>query len=964
MRRILYFALLLISALYLSGQTFAPIPVISCGENERVIYDSENGAGFYEDNIYLVCYRVTFVNGNSTGRWEISLEMHQSRDGGSSYTRRVLSEYSGYEKDMYQIEKLEFAPTIYVDEDGAINIIYLDAETTKINLARSTNGGNSFTIAELEGVTAKSQVLPIITETGVYLAGSSTEHERLPLSSMMYVSLYEGSENDEYTDTDHVSFWGRDELSGIVYSNDNIWIQQGGGIGINGFPVFNGPVYCSGIIGDHNTGGPGSYTLPMQDIFLEGYQENCGSISFPSIAGEIRENGYLLEESSEHDILYVQMEGQLALLRYADWITERDTFKVYNSFPDAEHLEFPVGDSIWTNYIDVKELIWSEDTEVLIFDGHSFMVECDLWIEGVVGHNVTFGCADTVYITGDILYEDVIAGDSPDEGDFIFGLVSEERIIIKYKWQDWEGNIHADNCDGIYLYGCYAAIGEGNMDIYGDLNTHYEGCFTYEYQHPHGSTESFELEKMPGLTQYVQYPDFHKYIYPPSPYWSGDSGFQMHSGGPIYTNPFSTCGYPFEDPNYNLPNVHPYGTDLPWYNPVWPEEVNPGMGNRGTIYLYGGVHQYRRGFVHRSGSDCLNHPDEDEWDIEHWNYGGTHGPTGYGKQYNEDVRFNEEFYPIDYPQLVFTSMGHYPMLPHNILKLYSIDLATGEAEEILAYTEGESDIRLLDWCPQGDGFSLLCRGEDCFILDYEDNNFERIEVTDSLRVLDQIESINDEWFVKGQNQLWLINSAGEMEEINSLLPSILQDFTSTTHNLRHAVNPANRAYLIYEESEPGVLEYILGYDLINFDYYEFTEMSYLDCKYNADNVLLQILEEYPAEENMPDFYKSIYLAFDALNLDFLDVLASEVSIIPGLEIYPNPFNPVTNISFSVPEPGLVDIGIYNLKGQKVENLVAENYEPGSYKFVWDASQNSSGLYFVKYKHDSNSRFIKKITLLK
>ena len=959
MKRILFALFLLFSILYLYSQTFEPVAVISCEENERIIYDSENGAGFYENNVYLVCSRVTI-----NGWWEITLELYHSSDGGMSYTQQIIEEHFAQEKHLNLLKDLEFAPAIYIDEERMINIIYLDVETTKINLARSTNEGSTFTITELDGVTAKSQLLPIITDTGIYLAGSSLGYESLPLSSIMYVSLYEDSENDEYTINDHVKFWGLDVLTGMVFTNSDIWIQQCGGGNNGGFPTFLGEVYCAERIMDYNCGCPGVNSLPMDDIFYGGYEENCGTISFSPIASEIRENGITIEESSEHDILLVQMEGEIGMLRYADWVTERDTFTVYNSFPDEEHLQFPVGDSIWTNYIDMKELVWSEDTEFLIFDGHSFMVECDLWIEGVVGHDVTFGCADTVYIAGDILYEDVIAGESPDESEYVFGLVSEERIYIKYKWRDWDGNIHDDNCDDIYLYGSYAAIGDGDRDLYGNLNTHYEGCFTYEYQHPHGSTPGFELEVMPGEYWEVEYPDLHKFISPPSPYWSGDPDFFMHSNAPIPTNLFNTCGYPFEDPSYAEPNVAPYGTDLPWYNPVWPESANLGMGERGTINIFGGVHQYRRGYIHRSGTDCNNHPSETEWDIEHWQYGGTHGSTGYHKNYNEDIRLNEEYYPIDYPQLEFNSMGYYPMLTHNNIKLYSIDLEAGNAEEIMAFTEGESDIRVLDWCRQGTGFSLLCRGDECFIMDYDEGNYDLIAVSDSLNLLDQIESVNGQWMVKGNNQLWLVDSEGEMEEIDSPNNSYLQDFTSSSLNLRHCVCPVIRAYLIYAENEPGELEYINAYELENFDDYEFISRTFLECSYEEENVLVQILEEYPAEEGMPDFYKSIYFAYSDLPLAVLDLPSSEVSITPGLEVYPNPFNPVTNINFAVSEPGLVDICIYNLKGQKVENLLAENYEQGNYNITWDAGNCSSGIYFVKYKHNNKLKYIKKITLLK
>jgi hypothetical protein len=69
--------------------------------------------------------------------------------------------------------------------------------------------------------------------------------------------------------------------------------------------------------------------------------------------------------------------------------------------------------------------------------------------------------------------------------------------------------------------------------------------------------------------------------------------------------------------------------------------------------------------------------------------------------------------------------------------------------------------------------------------------------------------------------------------------------------------------------------------------------------------------------------------------------------------YPNPFNPTTNIEFSLPEQVHVTLEIYNLLGQRVTTLIAgEMYGPGRHKVVWNGrSQNgmlvSSGVYIYR-----------------
>lgn len=70
--------------------------------------------------------------------------------------------------------------------------------------------------------------------------------------------------------------------------------------------------------------------------------------------------------------------------------------------------------------------------------------------------------------------------------------------------------------------------------------------------------------------------------------------------------------------------------------------------------------------------------------------------------------------------------------------------------------------------------------------------------------------------------------------------------------------------------------------------------------------------------------------------------------------FPNPFNPVTTISYEVPEGGLVEIGVYNMLGRKVASLVYSHHTPGSYQVSWNASGQPSGVYLVRMEAGSFS----------
>ncbi|MBV6477582.1 MAG: hypothetical protein HGGPFJEG_00321 [Ignavibacteria bacterium] len=65
--------------------------------------------------------------------------------------------------------------------------------------------------------------------------------------------------------------------------------------------------------------------------------------------------------------------------------------------------------------------------------------------------------------------------------------------------------------------------------------------------------------------------------------------------------------------------------------------------------------------------------------------------------------------------------------------------------------------------------------------------------------------------------------------------------------------------------------------------------------------------------------------------------------------YPNPFNPVTNLEFGISKSGFVSLKIYDVLGKEVADLVNENLKPGTYKYNFDATNLTSGIYFYKIK---------------
>ena len=74
--------------------------------------------------------------------------------------------------------------------------------------------------------------------------------------------------------------------------------------------------------------------------------------------------------------------------------------------------------------------------------------------------------------------------------------------------------------------------------------------------------------------------------------------------------------------------------------------------------------------------------------------------------------------------------------------------------------------------------------------------------------------------------------------------------------------------------------------------------------------------------------------------------------------YPNPFNPTTTISFSLPNEQNIELTVFNIKGQKVKTLYSGTADKGNHTMIWEGKDMndksvSSGLYFYKLKTNNN-----------
>ena len=79
--------------------------------------------------------------------------------------------------------------------------------------------------------------------------------------------------------------------------------------------------------------------------------------------------------------------------------------------------------------------------------------------------------------------------------------------------------------------------------------------------------------------------------------------------------------------------------------------------------------------------------------------------------------------------------------------------------------------------------------------------------------------------------------------------------------------------------------------------------------------------------------------------------------------FPNPFNPATSISFSLPKSDFVNIKIYDILGNQVDQVTNKFYDIGNHIVSWNGQNFSAGLYFYVLE-TSNQHISKKMILLK
>ena len=164
----------------------------------------------------------------------------------------------------------------------------------------------------------------------------------------------------------------------------------------------------------------------------------------------------------------------------------------------------------------------------------------------------------------------------------------------------------------------------------------------------------------------------------------------------------------------------------------------------------------------------------------------------------------------------------------------------------------------------------------------------------------------------------------------------------------------------YKEKDNGVNRGIMfslegmklnQYDIESLISFDFTPVD------NFDGMsTVEFLDVIMAGKNGSQLESS----FSSITINTSDLLPNKTNLNSS---YPNPFNPVTKISYDLANDGYVSIGIFDVLGRQVSELINKVQSKGNYDISWDAADQASGTYFIRMMADDKI-MTEKIILIK
>jgi len=190
-----------------------------------------------------------------------------------------------------------------------------------------------------------------------------------------------------------------------------------------------------------------------------------------------------------------------------------------------------------------------------------------------------------------------------------------------------------------------------------------------------------------------------------------------------------------------------------------------------------------------------------------------------------------------------------------------------------------------------------------------------------------------------------VYSEGESEPSNSELVTII---LAPPENLTYQINGGNIVVMQWDTPSGDETRNITGYRV-----------------YRDDIVIAEPVVGFYVDQNVPAGLHSYYITAlygefesNSSNIIEIEITSAGNDLLPietrlGMN-YPNPFNPQTTISFQLSEESIVELSVFNIKGEKVKTLVNGRLRAAYHSIEWNGTDQtgksvSSGIYFYKIR---------------
>ncbi|MCC5926820.1 MAG: T9SS type A sorting domain-containing protein [Bacteroidetes bacterium] len=249
------------------------------------------------------------------------------------------------------------------------------------------------------------------------------------------------------------------------------------------------------------------------------------------------------------------------------------------------------------------------------------------------------------------------------------------------------------------------------------------------------------------------------------------------------------------------------------------------------------------------------------------------------------------------------------------------------------------------------------------------------------RVGSQHDSEEITWCFDGNKIYWLRSGVdsdgGRMDILADFGAEINQPWTLTeleSHSSWAHLMDAEQLYLVRYRTDDTSNDELFNFAIHVTDDPEFIDDFILEPKFVTNEpYAITFQDGVGSLLQMYDNAYGVYLKGSYINgelagdttfyyitsIDFKPGLPSEFE----LGAYPNPFNPTTQIRFSLPMETVVELDVYTITGQHITNLVSEVRPAGTHQVTFDASDLASGVYMYRIRA-GNYIETRKLTLIR